>query len=125
MTCPTCKHSRAKRFGTYGRKRVQRYRCLSCKATFNETREGRFGRHYLTMEQTGRVVSLMLEGVSIRAIERRSIEAFQMQHEDHVIEVCGLVFNDFHRGNVKSENRIARKDVLDNAKKYGWYCRSA
>jgi chromosome partitioning protein len=51
----------------------------------------------------------------------RSIEAFQLRHEDHVIEVCGLVFNDFHRGDVKSENRIARKNVLDNATKYGWY----
>ncbi len=51
----------------------------------------------------------------------RSIKAFQMRHEDKVIEICGLVFNDFHRGDVKSENRIARKDVLSNAAKYGWY----
>jgi chromosome partitioning protein len=51
----------------------------------------------------------------------RSIKAFQMRHEDKVIEVCGLVFNDFNRGNVKSENRLARKDVLENAAKYGWY----
>jgi chromosome partitioning protein len=46
----------------------------------------------------------------------RSIQAFQMRHEDKVIEVCGLVFNDFNRGNVKSENRLARK-----AAQYGWY----
>jgi chromosome partitioning protein len=51
----------------------------------------------------------------------RSIKAFQMRHEDHVIEVCGLVFNDFHRGNVKSENKIARKDVLEKATEYHWY----
>ncbi len=44
-----------------------------------------------------------------------------MRHEDHVIEVCGLVFNDFYRGNVKSENKAARKDVLENAAKYHWY----
>ena len=44
-----------------------------------------------------------------------------MRHEDKVIEVCGLVFNDFNRGNVKSENRLARKDVMDKAAQYGWY----
>jgi chromosome partitioning protein len=51
----------------------------------------------------------------------RSIKAFQMRHEDKVIEVCGLVFNDFTRGDVKSENKIARKDVEEKAIQYGWY----
>lgn len=51
----------------------------------------------------------------------RSIKAFQMRHEDKVIEVCGLVFNDFTRGDVKSENKIARKDVKEKAVQYGWY----
>jgi len=51
----------------------------------------------------------------------RSIKAFQMQHEDKVIEVCGLVFNDFNRGNVKREHKLARKDVKEKATQYGWY----
>jgi chromosome partitioning protein len=51
----------------------------------------------------------------------RSIKAFQMRHEDKVIEVCGLVFNDYIRGDVKKENRLARKDVQDKATQYGWY----
>jgi chromosome partitioning protein len=51
----------------------------------------------------------------------RSIKTFQMRHEDKVIEVCGLVFNDFVRGNEKREHRIARKNVKDKAKEYGWY----
>lgn len=51
----------------------------------------------------------------------RSIKAFQMRHEDKVIEVSGLVFNDFNRGNVKPENKLARKDVQQKAKEYGWY----
>jgi len=50
----------------------------------------------------------------------RSIKAFQMRHEDKVIEVCGLVFNDFVRGNEKREHRLARKDVNDKATKYDW-----
>jgi chromosome partitioning protein len=51
----------------------------------------------------------------------RSIKAFQMRHEDSKIEVSGLVFNDFNRGDVKLENRTARKDVDEKAKEYGWY----
>lgn len=72
MTCARCQHGRVKRFGTYGRdeRRTQRYRCLSCKATFSETRQGRFGGHYLTLEETARIVALMVEGVSVRAIAR-------------------------------------------------------
>ena len=50
----------------------------------------------------------------------RSIKAFQMRHEDKVIEVCGLVFNDFVRGNEKREHKLARKDVKDKATEYGW-----
>ncbi|MBI3831834.1 MAG: ParA family protein [Planctomycetes bacterium] len=51
----------------------------------------------------------------------RSVKAFQMRHEDKTIEVCGLVFNDFNRGNVKREHRLAREDVQDKATKYKWY----
>jgi chromosome partitioning protein len=51
----------------------------------------------------------------------RSIKAFQMRHEDKLIEVCGLVFNDFIRGNEKREHKLARKDVKDKAAEYGWY----
>lgn len=51
----------------------------------------------------------------------RSIKAFQMRHEDQTIEVCGLVFNDFNRGNVRREHKLARKDVQDKATQYGWY----
>src|SRR6266852_4459426 len=45
----------------------------------------------------------------------RSIKAFQMRHEDKAIEVCGLVFNDFVRGNEKREHRLARRDVQEKA----------
>jgi chromosome partitioning protein len=52
---------------------------------------------------------------------KRSINAFQLRHEDKAIEVCGLVFNDFIRRNEKREHRLARKDVKDKATEYGWY----
>lgn len=50
----------------------------------------------------------------------RSIKAFQMRHEETAIEVVGLVFNDFHRGGEKRENKLARKDVKEKASEYGW-----
>jgi chromosome partitioning protein len=51
----------------------------------------------------------------------RSIKAFQARHEDKVIEVCGLVFNDFDRGNEKREHKLARNDVQAKANQLGWY----
>lgn len=51
----------------------------------------------------------------------RSINAFKMRHDDTKLEVCGLVFNDYTRGNQKKEHRLARKDVGDKAAQYGWY----
>ena len=51
----------------------------------------------------------------------RSIKAFKIRHEDKVIEVCGLVFNDFDRNDTKRENRVAREDVCAKATQYNWY----
>ncbi len=39
----------------------------------------------------------------------RSINSFGIRHEDKVIEVCGLVFNDFTRRNEKREHRLAQR----------------
>jgi chromosome partitioning protein len=50
----------------------------------------------------------------------RSINAFRMRHEDKLIEVCGLVFNDFDRANERREHRLARTDVEGKAAEYGW-----
>jgi chromosome partitioning protein len=51
----------------------------------------------------------------------RSVKAFKMRHEDSVIEVSGLVFNDYARGGAKRENDLARTDVQLKATQYGWY----
>jgi len=37
MACLKCQHGTARRFGTYGRLRIQRFRCKTCRATFNYT----------------------------------------------------------------------------------------
>jgi transposase-like protein/IS1 family transposase len=69
MTCIRCKHQTCKRFGTYGRRKIQRWRCQSCKATFCEP-HSKVGNHYIAPERVEQILSMMLEGVSIRAISR-------------------------------------------------------
>lgn len=70
MTCLKCQHHEAKKFGTYGRKRIQRYRCPGCKATFSEPRQKPLGRHYIDTDKAAQIVTLLLEGMSVRAISR-------------------------------------------------------
>jgi transposase-like protein/IS1 family transposase len=70
MTCIRCKHDTAYKFGTYGKRKVQRYRCHSCKSTFADTPVKTLGRHYTDIDRASKVLSMMLEGMSIRAISR-------------------------------------------------------
>jgi transposase-like protein/IS1 family transposase len=70
MTCRRCKHQVVKKFGFYGKGRVQRYRCHLCHATFSEPQQKPLGEHRLDVEKAVKVLGLMMEGVSIRAIER-------------------------------------------------------
>jgi transposase-like protein/IS1 family transposase len=70
MTCLRCKHNTAYKFGTYGKRKVQRYRCHSCKATFTNTPTKTPGGHYIDIDRASKVLAMMLEGTSIRAISR-------------------------------------------------------
>jgi transposase-like protein/IS1 family transposase len=70
MTCIRCQHGTTKRFGTYGKRRIQRYRCKSCKATFAAPQTNSLPGHYTTPEKAAQILSMMLEGMSVRAISR-------------------------------------------------------
>jgi transposase-like protein/IS1 family transposase len=70
VTCIKCEHGNATRFGTYGPKKIQRYRCSTCRATFAEPRHKPLGKHYTDVETAGSVVALLMEGMSIRAVSR-------------------------------------------------------
>ncbi len=48
----------------------------------------------------------------------RSIDAFRLRHENHKMDVCGLVFTDFRENR---ESRLVRADVGQSATKYGWH----
>jgi transposase-like protein/IS1 family transposase len=70
MTCLKCQHYEAKRFGFYGPNKIQRYCCPGCKATFSAPRQKPLGRHYISTEKAERIVELLLEGMSVRAVSR-------------------------------------------------------
>jgi len=70
MTYRKCQHENVKRFGVYGRKRVQRYRCNDCGAMFSEVVAKPLGNHTVDFDKAVQVISLLLEGMSVRAASR-------------------------------------------------------
>jgi len=68
MTCHNCE-AKAKKNGK-DRKGNQRYKCLTCIKTFIETQEKPLEGMYLPLEKAVLVVSMLLEGMSIRSVER-------------------------------------------------------
>src|SRR5437588_3244966 len=71
MTCARCSHEGTKKCGYSGRKKLQRYRCLRCSATFvDPTAPKPLGTHYTDLGTAARVLELMMDGASIRAISR-------------------------------------------------------
>jgi transposase-like protein/IS1 family transposase len=71
MTCIRCNHSNTKRFGTYGKRRVQRWRCISCNSTFSEP-HAKLTRATMTSnpDAAARAIQCLIEGCSIRSTER-------------------------------------------------------
>jgi transposase-like protein len=67
MTCARCQHTTVKKFGAHGRRKIERYRCNSCGATFSENRPKALGNHYIDFSRAVQVISLPVEGMSIRA----------------------------------------------------------
>jgi transposase-like protein/IS1 family transposase len=69
VTCVRCQHQQCKKFGYFGKRRIQRWRCQSCKATFSEPVE-RLDSHYIDLDIAARALEMMMEGMSVRAISR-------------------------------------------------------
>lgn len=68
MNCPNCQ-GQTKKHGK-DRKDNQRYRCLSCDKTFIEPKENLLGKMYLSEEKALLCLQLLVEGNSVRSIER-------------------------------------------------------
>lgn len=72
MTCHNCS-SLCKKFGKFGPQRIQRYRCNKCKRTFSEEHEkpqGPLGDMRISLDKAELILKLMLEGMSVRSIQR-------------------------------------------------------
>lgn len=69
MTCIRCQHPQSSKFGK-NRVGTQRFRCASCGSVFAQPREREFAHHKLPLAEIERVVALLMEGMSIRAVSR-------------------------------------------------------
>jgi transposase-like protein/IS1 family transposase len=71
MTCIRCKHQTCKRFGTYGKRRIQRWRCNSCSATLpSRNRNPPLARCVPAKVLPPVLFQCLIEGCSIRSTER-------------------------------------------------------
>jgi transposase-like protein/IS1 family transposase len=68
MVCHNCKIEAVK--AGKDRKGIQRFKCQQCKRRFQEERDRLVGNMYLSEEKSLLVLRLLLEGNSIRSIER-------------------------------------------------------
>ncbi|MGH9357860.1 MAG: transposase [Terriglobia bacterium] len=68
MTCHNCK-TECRRFGKTG-KGQQRYRCCQCRKTYSDPRDEHLGGMYTAPEKVEAVITLLVEGCSIRSIQR-------------------------------------------------------
>jgi transposase-like protein/IS1 family transposase len=71
MTCIKCQHQSCKKFGYFGKRRIQRWRCQSCNATFSEPQPASpLGSMRTDPDAATRALHCLLEGCSIRSTER-------------------------------------------------------
>lgn len=68
MICHSCRIE-AKKHGK-DRKGNQRFKCQQCSKTFLEPREKPLDRMYLPMEKAEMILGMLVEGCSVRSIER-------------------------------------------------------
>jgi IS1 family transposase len=59
-----------KKFGKYGRKRIQRYRCNKCNRTFSEPQEKNLGKMRIKEETAIQIIHHLVESTGIRATSR-------------------------------------------------------
>jgi transposase-like protein/IS1 family transposase len=71
MTCTKCQHQTCKKFGYFGKRHIQRWRCQSCNSTFCEPHT-KLTRNTLSSnpQLAERALHCLLEGCSIRSTER-------------------------------------------------------
>jgi transposase-like protein/IS1 family transposase len=104
VTCHSCKIE-AKKFGKH-RNGNQRYRCGQCRKTFQEYKERLLGNMILSEEKSLLVLRLLVEGNSIRSIER--ITGVEKKTITRVLLNAGEHCEELMRQKIKG---VAVKDV--------------
>ena len=69
MVCHNCS-SICKKFGTFGPKKIQRYRCKQCRKTFSEDQNRPLGDMRIPMDKAVMALQLLLEGCGVASVER-------------------------------------------------------
>src|SRR5678816_723138 len=108
MTCHNCS-SICKKFGKFGPQRIQRYRCKQCKRTFSEEHEtpkGPLGDMRISIDKAETILKLMLEGMSIRSIQR-----ITGAHQKTILDLLVLAGEKCERIMHSNVKGIAVKDV--------------
>ena len=113
MTCHNCKIE-TKKDGK-DRKGNQRFRCNQCKRRFQEEREKLLGNMYLSEEKSLLVLRLLLEGNSIRSIERitgvekKTITRILLNAGEHCEQLMNRKIKGVAPLNAKNVPRVACK----------------
>ena len=96
MNCPRCNTNSPKPHGSFGRHKVQRFKCRSCGRIFSERSFKLVAESNVDTETLLRVVNCLVEGVSVRATERLT-----GIHRDTILRIlqvvgdrCGWLLNE-------------------------------
>ena len=84
MTCHNCK-TQCSKFGR-DRKGYQRFRCRTCDKTFTQPHNGHLPGMHVSNEKAESVLRLLVEGTSIRSIER-----IIGMHRDTIMRLLGVI----------------------------------
>lgn len=105
MTCHNCS-SLCKKFGRFGPKRIQRWRCKQCKRTFSETQDKPLDDMRISLDRAEMCLKLLLEGMSIRSVQR--ITGLHQETILNLITLAGERCEKLMRERIKG---VAVKDV--------------
>jgi len=71
MTCRKCQHDNCKKFGYFGKRRIQRWRCTACNSTFCEPHDKLTRDTFVSRPSAAaQALTCLVEGCSIRTTER-------------------------------------------------------
>src|SRR5437764_8108974 len=69
MTCHNCS-SLCRKFGKFGPKRIQRWRCKQCKKTFSDEQDRPLDTMRIPLEKATMALQLLLEGCAVASVTR-------------------------------------------------------